>query len=168
MPPVWLQQDRVDLFEVDSASSVADGFEQGCNAEVAGAAQDAQWNLAYQDTNIGADFLARFGNYCLIGEGGPWISDRLAAYVVYMPPNLYYPWHHHKAEEIYCVIAGEAKFMREGEATQTHVTGDVVFHASNQPHAAQTDASGMLAYVLWRNHLGSELFLTERDVRVAT
>lgn len=41
MAPVGLNENAVDLFDIDGACLVADGFEEGCNTEVAGAAQTA-------------------------------------------------------------------------------------------------------------------------------
>ncbi|MBK7582067.1 MAG: hypothetical protein IPI67_17905 [Myxococcales bacterium] len=38
---MWLEQDAVDLLQVDGFGAVAHGFEQGAEAEVSGAAQDA-------------------------------------------------------------------------------------------------------------------------------
>jgi hypothetical protein len=38
---VGLEQDAVDLFEIDDLDAVTDGLEQGADAEVASAAQDA-------------------------------------------------------------------------------------------------------------------------------
>ena len=130
------------------------------------AAPDAQWRLTYEGTNIGQDFLDRFGCYCLIGKGGPWISDQFAAFVVYMPPHLYYTWHHHPAEEIYYILAGEAEFFREAERAEILSAGQSSFHASNQPHATETHDKGMLAYVLWRNEFQTPPVLTEREVAV--
>ena len=129
------------------------------------AGHDAFWRLTYENTDIGDDFMNRFACYCLIGGGGPWVSEKYAAYVVYMPPGLWYPWHHHPAEKIYYVLAGEADFLREGEAKETLRTGDISFHATNQPHATETHDKGMMAMVLWRNEFDSPPVLTERDVR---
>ncbi len=124
----------------------------------------AQWRETYKDTNIGQDFMDRFACYSLIGEGGPWVSTQMSSYVVYMPANLYYPWHHHPAEELYLVLAGEAEFMREGAEPETLRPGDHSFHASNQPHAMRTGDHPVMAYVVWRNNLQTPPVLTEREV----
>ena len=58
----------------------------------------AKWRETYKGTDIGQDFMDRFACYCLIGEGGAFQSETMAAWVVYMPPHLHYPWHHHPAE----------------------------------------------------------------------
>ena len=131
---------------------------------IIGAANDVRWLANYEDTDIGSDFLERFGNYCVIGENGPWRSKKISAWVVYMPPGMYYPWHHHLAEEVYYVLAGGATFMREDLAPETLSQGQMMFHAKNQPHAAETHDRGMMAYVLWRNHLEGGVELTDRQV----
>ena len=127
------------------------------------ASPQAHWRETYKGTDIGQDFLDRFGCYCLIGTGGAYRSDQMAAYVVYMPPGLHYPWHHHPAEELYFVLAGEARFMRGGEPNEVLRAGDSSFHASNQPHGMETGDHPVLAYVLWRNGFATPPVLTEDD-----
>ena len=126
--------------------------------------QIARWTEPYSDTDIAKDFRDRFGCYCIIGEGGPFASDHMAAWVVHMPPHLYYPWHHHPAEEIYLVVAGEARFLRQGEAPQMLHPGQTSFHAGNQPHAMETFAHPVTALVAWRNHFESPPMLTGEDL----
>jgi len=132
------------------------------------AGPDAHWRETYANTNIGSDFLDRFGCYCAIGEGGQWTSKKMAGFVVTMPPGLYYPWHHHPAEEMYLVLAGEAVFHRDGAAAENLCEGEAVFHSSNQPHAMQTFDHPVMAYVTWRNHLGIRPVLTERGGDIAS
>ncbi|MEM7438464.1 MAG: dimethylsulfonioproprionate lyase family protein [Pseudomonadota bacterium] len=128
------------------------------------AGPDAFWRDTYAQTDIGEDFLNRFGCYCAIGAGSPWKSEKMSGFVTMMPPGLYYTWHHHPAEELYVVLAGEAEFYREGEPPETLREGDTSFHASNQPHAMETKDSSVMCYVTWRNHLGIKPVLTERQV----
>ncbi len=111
----------------------------------------AHWREAYKDTNIDQDFQDRFGVFCLIGNGGAFDSDTMRAWMVYMPANLHYTWHHHVAEEAYLIVAGSARFMRHGEADVTLSPGDTMQHHSNQPHAMETGDSPVLCYVIWRN-----------------
>ena len=124
----------------------------------------AHWRDTYAGTDIGQDFMDRFGCYCLIGPDGAYRSERMLAFVVYMPSGLWYPWHQHPAEELYTVLHGEAEFLREGEPSETLTPGQSSFHASNQPHAMQTRDSPVVAYVTWRNHFGIAPVLTERHV----
>lgn len=111
----------------------------------------ARWRETYKGTSIGQDFLDRFGCYCLIGEGGAFGSDRMRAWVVYMPAGLWYPWHHHPGEEMYMVLAGEAEFRRAGCAPEILGEGGCVQHSRNQSHASMTHSRPMMAYVVWRN-----------------
>lgn len=120
------------------------------DAFIAGAPH-ALWRETYKHTDIGQDFLDRFGCYCLIGTGGAFSSENMLAYVVYMPAGLHYPWHDHVGEEIYFVLAGEAEFHRKGEASETLNAGGASFHASSQPHAMTTHKHPVIALVLWRN-----------------
>ncbi len=117
----------------------------------------AHWGDSYAGSGASADFMQRFSCYCLIGSGGIWTSATMAAYMVAMPADFYYPWHQHPAEELYYVLAGEGVFKRQeqvGEVSVNLNVGDSAFHASNQPHALETQAQPVMAYVVWRNHLG--------------
>ena len=121
----------------------------------------ATWRETYKATSIGQSFLDQFGCYCLIGPQGGFHSNQIRTYVVYMPKGLHYPWHHHPAEELYVILAGEAEFHREGSPSERLGCGDVSIHTSNQPHATTTHDQPMLAYVVWRNHLDTPPVLTE-------
>lgn len=124
------------------------------------AAPFAHWRETYKDTAIGADFMERFGCYCLIGPNAPWTSSKMFAFFVYMPADLWYPWHQHPAEEMYVVLAGEGLFLKEGAAPDRLGPGRASFHATEQPHALLTQRSPVLAYVIWRNHFDAPPVLT--------
>ena len=146
----------------------ADGMDAGalgplCDAFLAAGAH-AHWRDTYVGTDIGDDFMERFGCYALIGSGGAFDSAKMWAWVVHMPPHLHYPWHHHPAEELYLVLGGEAAFMRAGQKTETLRPGDTCFHASNQPHAMETGVSPVMALVVWRNGFETPPVLTEGEV----
>ena len=108
-------------------------------------------------------FMDRLGCYAIIGKGGPFASDEMRLFIIYMPPNLYYPWHIHPAEELYMVISGEAVFKREGHADEVLSQGQAMFHESNQPHAMETSDTPMLSLVAWRNHLNTPPVLVDID-----
>jgi hypothetical protein len=127
--------------------------------------EQALWRETYKETNIGQDFMDRFGCYCLIGQGGPFRSAKMCAWMVYMPPQLHYPWHHHPAEEMYLTVAGEAEFMRAGLPNKVLRAAETSEHTSNQPHAMQTHAHPVMAYVIWRNGFQTPPVLTEGVVR---
>ena len=50
--------------------------------------------------------------------------------MLYAERGLFYPWHHHPAEELYVIIAGHAKFEAAGKKTRQLGPGDTIFHAS--------------------------------------
>ena len=127
------------------------------------ASPHATWRETYRGTSIGDDFLARFGCYELIGEGGQYNSTQMRSFVVYAPSGLWYPWHHHPAEELYLILAGEAEFLAEGKPTRTLRPGDTAFHAPNQSHAMETYDKPVLAYVLWRGDLKTPPMLSDID-----
>ena len=127
---------------------------------VVAASPDAHWRETYKGTRIGEIFRKQFGCYCLVGGGGPFTSNEMGAYFVYMPKGLYYPFHHHPAEELYFVLAGEAEFMLEGKESKTLGPGESVFHPSNSPHATQTHKHPFLALVLWRGDMTVRPVLT--------
>jgi len=112
----------------------------------------AHWRETYKDSEIGEDFMNRFGCYCLIGPNAPFVSSKMQAFFVYMPPHLYYPWHHHPAEELYLTIAGEAEFMTASEDNKILTAGGVSQHKTNQSHAMKTGKLPVMAYVIWRNN----------------
>ena len=124
----------------------------------------ADWRQTYQDTNIGEDFLSRFGSYELIGLEGTFHSHQMRSFVVYAPAGLHYPWHHHPAEELYLVLAGEAEFTLLGESPRILRPGDTVYHATMRPHAMTTHDHPVMAYVLWRGNLTGLPVLTPAEM----
>lgn len=135
----------------------------GLRDAIVDAGPHAVWRETYKHTNIGDHFLSRFGCYSIIGEGGPFSSEKIRLWIVYMPPGLYYPWHHHPAEEMYLVVSGNAVFKRKGCADEPLQEGDTMFHASNQPHAMETLDDPVLCLVAWRNGFGIQPVLTAPD-----
>ncbi len=102
------------------------------------ASPHAHWRQTYKGTIIGEKFLNEFGCYGLIGPESPFQSEKIRAWVVYMPKNFYYPWHHHPAEEMYLCLAGEAVFRRENCPDIRLGSGDIMEHLANQPHSMET------------------------------
>lgn len=133
--------------------------ERGLSASIYPALRDALlvlsptmlWRETYKDTDIGVDFMARFGCYEIIGRDAPFASSKIRSYLVYHPPHLHYPWHHHPAEELYVVIAGQAEFHAQGQGAQVLQTGQSTFHPSGVSHALTSHEHPMLAYVIWRD-----------------
>lgn len=123
----------------------------------------AHWRETYKDTDIGQDFLDRFGCFCLIGPNAPWTSQKMHGFLVFVPPDLWYPWHHHVAEELYFVFAGSGTFRLHGQNDRQLGPGDAIFHGANQPHALQTTDHPVLAWELWRADFDTPPTLTSID-----
>ena len=121
----------------------------------------AFWRETYKQTDIGEEFLNRFGCYELFGWDGHFQCQETRGFIVYSTADLYYPWHHHPAEEMYFILAGEAEFATEGNAPKMLRPGDTVFHAENQPHNMQTREKGVLAWVQWRGEMSVAPVLTD-------
>ena len=125
----------------------------------------AHWRQTYKGTTVGDRFLDEFGCYALIGPESPFQSEKIRAWVVYMPRNFYYPWHQHPAEEMYFCIAGEAIFRRENLPDTRLSSGGTMEHLTNQPHSMETLDHPIMAYVVWRNEFGTKPILTYKDAR---
>ncbi|WP_425046259.1 dimethylsulfonioproprionate lyase family protein [Primorskyibacter sp. S87] len=150
-----------DLMQADPALE-STRYRACCQALI-DCADQAHWRETYKGTDIGEDFLNRFGCYGIIGPNAPFHSDRMRAWVVYMPARLWYPWHHHPAEEMYLTLAGTARFLVRGHPDQTMIEGTLSTHMSDQPHATETTGSPFLAYVVWRNQFEIAPVLTPAE-----
>ncbi|WP_372571131.1 dimethylsulfonioproprionate lyase family protein [Ruegeria jejuensis] len=116
---------------------------------VRASADQANWQLAYSEEEVGADFLKRYGYYELFGPSGHYHSTQLRGYIAYWGAGLSYDWHSHEAEELYVTLAGSACFKVDGSAT--HVgPGQTRFHGSWQSHAMDTADQPILTLILWR------------------
>ena len=125
----------------------------------------AHWRQTYRGTIIGERFFNEFGCYGLIGPESPFQSEKIRAWVVYMPRKFYYPWHYHPAEEMYLCLAGEAVFRRENCPDISLGSGDIMEHSANQSHAMETLEHPIMAYVVWRNGFSTKPVLTFEDAR---
>ena len=110
----------------------------------------ADWRLTYTEEEVGADFLQRFGWFELVGPDGHFHSTQTRMTVGYWGNGLYYPWHEHEPEELYCVLSGNGVFEVEGEPTLRLGPGQTRLHKSFQRHALTTEDQPILCFVLWR------------------
>ncbi|MEL6992003.1 MAG: dimethylsulfonioproprionate lyase family protein [Pseudomonadota bacterium] len=119
----------------------------------AGAAYTGVWRETYMDTEFGPTLHASFGCFETLGDQTPLGTEQMRSFVIYQKPGFYYPMHHHPAEELYLVVAGEGEFHQEGEESRLLGPGATTYHASNVPHALTTHEHPIIAYVLWRGDL---------------
>ena len=117
---------------------------------VADAAPYMSWRQSYTDDDGFNDhYLANYSWFNLIAPSGPFVCDTLRISVGYWEKGLFYPRHWHVPEEIYLVLAGEAKFISEGRSDVLGGAGTTIAHVSNQPHAAEMTGP-LLAMAFWR------------------
>jgi mannose-6-phosphate isomerase-like protein (cupin superfamily) len=111
-----------------------------------------RWEQSYrkQDGLVPDAMLDAYGFAEIIGQRGPFISDRIRAGIAIWGPQVEYPQHQHQAEEIYVILSGSAAFSFDGGAEQTHRAGDLVFVESNRRHGFRTSEESLLVYYLWQ------------------
>ncbi len=115
--------------------------------------QRLHWEQSYrkQDAVVSEAMLSAYAFAEVIGNHGPFISDRIRAGIAIWGPNIEYPRHQHRAEEIYIVLAGSARF-KIGDADElSHSVGDAIFVASNTPHEFRTGDQTLVVYYLWQS-----------------
>lgn len=110
----------------------------------------ADWRHGYTAAQVGQDFLDRFCWCELAGPQGHFHSNQIRLTLAYWGPNLFYPRHHHAAEELYTVVSGEALFHADGTPVATLGPGQTRLHLTQQPHAMTTQDSAVLTCVFWR------------------
>lgn len=108
------------------------------------------WNQTYGEAEVGATFLERYGWSELIGLRGPFRSDAIACGFLLLGPEVEYPPHRHKAEEVYLVLSGAADWRKGGAGFARHPPGTLVHHTPWRPHAMRTSSQPLLALYLWR------------------
>ena len=119
-------------------------------ASIKSMAREVCWQQTYTETEVGADFLNRYGWFELVGPTGHYLSDSTRAFIAFWGAGLHYPAHLHEAEELYYVLAGSAEFHSQGEPSEQLVPEGTRYHASSQRHAMDTYSQPVLTLVLWR------------------
>ena len=124
--------------------------QRACNAvsKLKGALHWSQ-NSTYADQ----DFLQGYA-YCeLLGPRGHLQHRELALGLLLLQPVITYPAHAHPAVETYVVLSGHAQWRQGDHKWRERGPGDVITHASMEPHAMRTNAEPLLAAYLWQDHL---------------
>ena len=112
-----------------------------------------RWEQSYRkDEGLVSDaMLDGYGFAEIIGQRGPFVSERIRAGIGIWGPHIDYPRHQHEAEEIYVVLAGCAEFKVGSTRETWRNTGEVVYVESNTPHGFRTNAQGLVVYYLWQS-----------------
>jgi len=111
-----------------------------------------RWEQSYRkgDGLVPDAMLDAYGFAEIIGARGPFVSERIRAGIAVWGPGIVYPRHQHRAEEVYILLAGSARFRLGDNAETSHQHGDVVFVASNTPHGFCCDDEALVVCYLWQ------------------
>ncbi len=111
-----------------------------------------RWEQSYRagDGLVSEAMLEDYAFADIIGLHGPFVSDRIRSGILVFGPGIDYPSHHHAAEEIYILLAGNADFELHGEAPARRRAGDVVYVDPNRPHALATRKKALVIFYLWQ------------------
>ncbi len=111
-----------------------------------------KWEQSYTraDGVVGEDMLSGYGFTEIIGKLGPFVSHAVRCGIGVWGPAIEYPRHAHKAEEVYLVMSGTARFkVGEGPA-ELKSPGDVIYVKSMTPHGFTTEDQAMVVFYLWQ------------------
>lgn len=111
-----------------------------------------RWEQSYkiEDGLVPDAMLDGYGFGEIIGQRGPFVSDRIRAGIAIWGPDIVYPRHQHEAEEVYVVLAGSAGFKIGSGGETWHGGGDVIFVESNTPHGFRTSGQSLVVFYLWQ------------------
>lgn len=111
-----------------------------------------RWEQSYRKSDgvVPDAMLDAYGFAEIIGARGPFISERVRAGIALWGPGIDYPRHQHRAEEVYILLSGSARFQLGNRAVAKHHAGDAVFVESNLPHAFSSGDQGLAVCYLWQ------------------
>jgi hypothetical protein len=132
------------------ACAATEPFAAGLVSVLLHAAPMLEWRQTYTEHDFGLRFLERYGWTELIGQRGPFPSDRLAAGFLLLGPDTEYPPHRHEAEEIYIPLSGHALWLKDDSGWLSRPAGELVHHVPWTRHAMRTQRDPLLALYLWR------------------
>ena len=114
------------------------------------AADELHWQQSYTKAQVGAHHLANYGWFNIVSPKGPFASPDLRISVGYWARGLTYPRHRHLPEEIYCVLAGGARFLTEGRPPVEGRPGTLIHHPPDILHGFELPDAPLLAMAFWR------------------
>lgn len=111
-----------------------------------------RWEQSYrrEDGLVPQAMLDGYGFAEIIGQRGPFISERIRAGIGIWGPAIDYPRHRHRAEEVYILLAGSAEFVLGDRAPETRLAGDAVYIEPDSPHGFRTTDRCLAVYYLWQ------------------
>ncbi|MEM7194440.1 MAG: dimethylsulfonioproprionate lyase family protein [Pseudomonadota bacterium] len=115
-------------------------------------AENLHWEQSYKrGDGVGQDMLNGYAFVEITGIRGPYINHHLRSGIGVWGPNIDYPRHQHKAQEVYAVLAGSAEFTVGGSPTVIARAGDMISVDSFAPHSFQTLNEPLVVFYLWQS-----------------
>ena len=151
----WREVTPAYLPAADFLSQASSTTNQATEALVAGFQRHKNrlcWEQSYKQKEglVPDAMLAGYAFAEIIGQQGPFVSERIRAGIAIWGPHIDYPRHQHEAEEIYVVLAGCAEFKVGTTRSAWRSTGEVVYVESNTPHGFRTTEHSLVVYYLWQ------------------
>ncbi len=110
---------------------------------------------------LSQDFHDNYGYVQLIGPTSIVEHRSVRVGIGVWGPNLHYPSHHHEAEELYHVLAGEPTFTSADGAPRTAGPGGAVHHAPWQPHQQDFGATPTVLLYCWTGEVVTDAALVD-------
>ena len=111
------------------------------------------WEQSYtsDDNAVGEEMLTGYCFAEIIGKNGPFVSNKIRCGIGIWGPNIVYPVHQHRAEEIYIVLAGSASFALGETKESRKIAEDAVYVRSMQKHGFTTASDRLVVFYAWQN-----------------
>ena len=112
-----------------------------------------RWEQTYTkaDGVVGDDMLRRYGFVEVIGQNGPFVSERVRCGVGVFGPNVHYPTHYHGAEEVYVLLSGAANFRFDDGPVEMRTVGDAVYVPSMRKHGFDSLEAPLVIFYAWQS-----------------
>ena len=105
---------------------------------------------SYLRSEVGGDYLRKYGWFDLAAPTGPFFTDDIRIAVGIWGQGLIYPEHWHEPGGIYAVLAGGSVLHSDGHPPVRLRPGHTAEIAPNQPHRIDMTDSPMIAMAFWK------------------
>ncbi|MEM7215744.1 MAG: dimethylsulfonioproprionate lyase family protein [Pseudomonadota bacterium] len=112
--------------------------------------EQLHWIQSYSADDFGQHMVDHYGYVEIIGTRGHYVSDSLAAGIVYFGRGINYPEHWHDSHALYYPLTGTGLWSQSGGEYLPKKSGEFVFHEPGEPHALKVPDLPLLAVWVWR------------------
>ena len=110
---------------------------------------------------LNRDYLDNYGYVQLLGPNAIVEHPDVRVGIGLWGPHLHYPAHHHEAEELYHVLAGEPSFTGGNGTSRTTRPGDAVHNAPWQVHCQDFGATPTVLLYCWTGAVEPDAVLVD-------